>query len=188
MKKRIFNVIELILQLAAIALLFIDGAYICHNNTHTFSYIQGVASPAMIAKTFLFFAINAILCIVSIFSKSKKRDNLWHVALPFVNIVALFLVGSTIEHECLYNHVLSTMWVTISTTFYIILAILIAIVFVSFIKRSVVPKEEKQSQQIINNIAETTNADELKKYKDLLDSGAITQEEYDTKKKELLGL
>lgn len=31
-------------------------------------------------------------------------------------------------------------------------------------------------------------ADELKKYKELLDSGAITQEEFDTKKKELLGL
>ena len=34
---------------------------------------------------------------------------------------------------------------------------------------------------------ESTKADELKKYKELLDSGAITQEEYDNKKKELLG-
>ena len=31
-------------------------------------------------------------------------------------------------------------------------------------------------------------ADELKKYKDLLDSGVITQEEFDAKKKQLLGL
>ena len=31
-------------------------------------------------------------------------------------------------------------------------------------------------------------ADELKKYKELLDAGAITQEEFDTKKKQLLGL
>jgi len=31
-------------------------------------------------------------------------------------------------------------------------------------------------------------ADEIKKYKDLLDSGAITQEEFDMKKKQLLGL
>ncbi len=31
-------------------------------------------------------------------------------------------------------------------------------------------------------------ADEIKKYKDLLDSGIITQEEFDAKKKELLGL
>ena len=42
--------------------------------------------------------------------------------------------------------------------------------------------------------AETVNgatlgiADELKKYKELLDSGVITQEEFDAKKKQLLGL
>lgn len=34
----------------------------------------------------------------------------------------------------------------------------------------------------------TSNADELKKYKDLLDSGVITQEEFDAKKKQILGL
>lgn len=33
-----------------------------------------------------------------------------------------------------------------------------------------------------------SNADELKKYKDLLDSGVITQAEFDAKKKQLLGL
>jgi len=33
-----------------------------------------------------------------------------------------------------------------------------------------------------------SNADELRKYKELLDSGAITQEEYNGKKKQLLGL
>ena len=32
------------------------------------------------------------------------------------------------------------------------------------------------------------NIDDLKKYKDLLDAGIITQEEFDTKKKQLLGL
>ncbi|MCI7233281.1 MAG: SHOCT domain-containing protein [Oscillospiraceae bacterium] len=32
------------------------------------------------------------------------------------------------------------------------------------------------------------NADELKKFKELLDAGAISQEEYDSKKKQLLGL
>lgn len=34
----------------------------------------------------------------------------------------------------------------------------------------------------------STDADELKKYKDLLDAGAITQEEFDSKKKQILGL
>ncbi len=34
----------------------------------------------------------------------------------------------------------------------------------------------------------TSNADELKKYKELMDCGAISQEEFDAKKKQLLGL
>jgi hypothetical protein len=36
--------------------------------------------------------------------------------------------------------------------------------------------------------AVVSNADEIKKYKELLDCGAITQEEFDIKKKQLLGL
>lgn len=35
---------------------------------------------------------------------------------------------------------------------------------------------------------EVSNADELKKYKELLDSGIITQEDFDAKKKQILGL
>ena len=33
-----------------------------------------------------------------------------------------------------------------------------------------------------------SSADEIKKYKELLDMGVITQEEFDAKKKQLLGL
>lgn len=43
-------------------------------------------------------------------------------------------------------------------------------------------------QPIVNDTVIGSNADELKKYKDLLDSGIITQEEFDAKKKQLLGL
>ena len=37
-------------------------------------------------------------------------------------------------------------------------------------------------------IGALSNADELKKFKDLLDAGIISQEEFDAKKKDLLGL
>jgi hypothetical protein len=46
-----------------------------------------------------------------------------------------------------------------------------------------------------NNVARTANvvnqisqADELKKYKELLDNNVITQEEFDKKKKQILNL
>lgn len=47
---------------------------------------------------------------------------------------------------------------------------------------------EDKPTEIISSKEKGSEADELKKFKDLLDMGAITQEEFDAKKKELLGL
>lgn len=49
-------------------------------------------------------------------------------------------------------------------------------------------QEKKSIIKLDDNIDKYTNADELKKYKELLDSGVISQEEFDAKKKQLLGL
>lgn len=47
---------------------------------------------------------------------------------------------------------------------------------------------EREREQAKNINTTYSAADELKKYKDLLDAGAITQEEYDVKKKQLLNM
>lgn len=51
-------------------------------------------------------------------------------------------------------------------------------------------KEEyaKEQQSVSAGNSSISSADELKKFKELLDNGVITQEEFDTKKKQLLGL
>ena len=46
----------------------------------------------------------------------------------------------------------------------------------------------KNAEHVVNISTTQSNADELKKYKDLLDAGIITQEEFAAKKKQLLGL
>lgn len=46
----------------------------------------------------------------------------------------------------------------------------------------------KEARQPKVAVAPTSAADELKKFKELLDMGVITQEEFDAKKKQLLGL
>ncbi len=46
----------------------------------------------------------------------------------------------------------------------------------------------KNTKNTVTVNTELSNADELKKYKELFDSGVITQEEFDAKKKQLLGL
>lgn len=49
-------------------------------------------------------------------------------------------------------------------------------------------QKEKAKEVAPVTIAQSDEADQLRKYKDLLDSGVITQEEFDAKKKQLLGL
>ena len=49
-------------------------------------------------------------------------------------------------------------------------------------------KEAKKPIETIQATQNLSNADEIKKYKELLDMGIISQEEFDAKKKELLGL
>lgn len=54
-------------------------------------------------------------------------------------------------------------------------------------------QKEKSAAVPVTPVASTSNsssgtADELLKYKELLDNGVLTQEEFDTKKKQLLGL
>lgn len=48
-------------------------------------------------------------------------------------------------------------------------------------------ERQKKSEQAGNSPA-ASNAEELKKFKELLDSGVISQQEFDAKKKQLLGL
>ena len=48
--------------------------------------------------------------------------------------------------------------------------------------------EKKTPEVIIQDTVKTDEADQIKKYKDLLDSGVISQEEFDAKKKQLLSL
>lgn len=48
--------------------------------------------------------------------------------------------------------------------------------------------DKKKSEQIKSQNTVTGSADELKKYKELLDCGVISQEEFDAKKKQILGL
>lgn len=47
---------------------------------------------------------------------------------------------------------------------------------------------EREMQKANNSQPVTSSADELKKFKELLDMGVINQEEFDAKKKQLLGL
>ncbi|MCI7234266.1 MAG: SHOCT domain-containing protein [Oscillospiraceae bacterium] len=59
--------------------------------------------------------------------------------------------------------------------------------FVNAVNESI-SKNKSVPQNTVTTTASSSTTDELKKYKELLDSGVITQEEFDAKKKQLLGI
>lgn len=67
----------------------------------------------------------------------------------------------------------------------VLLAVFVVLAIV-FTKKG--PRQPKVVKIVETSTAAISSADEIKKLKDLCDSGVITQEEFDAKKKELLGL
>jgi hypothetical protein len=55
-------------------------------------------------------------------------------------------------------------------------------------KQLVIRQSDKKRDTVIKQEIPHSNAEELRKYKELLDLGVITQDEFDAKKKQLLGL
>ena len=181
MKKKIANAVQLVLLIVSFIVLNSENI----TDPGKFSAITFLRDwPSMLIPMYILYILCAVMCIISIISKSKHKDGKAHGAvaiLLFIYTMFFFCFFNSSDYNCKI----------IETDFPIGLfaGLLFAVIVVAFAKRSSLIADSKESQQtVVNNIQETTNADELKKYKDLLDNGAITQEEFDAKKKELLGL
>lgn len=185
MKKKIANGLELLLMLVSFILLWLPTLKIglaASNNTSliTDGSIIGFTERGRVYVIFFLYAVTALMCIISIIAKPEHRDGKMHIIMPILLFLYCASAGSyevgTVEQG--FKIVANNFPV------YLFLGLHLGIIIISIAKRSTLiaglpkPAEVKQ---------ESTKADELKKYKDLLDSGAITQEEYDAKKKELLG-
>ncbi len=94
-------------------------------------------------------------------------------------IVAEFTVGWTYE-------VGSSIWVhdvfNPAALIFVVIGLIIGILIGIFSKRLLLTIKESKNTQT------DSNADEINKLKNLLDNGVITQEEFEAKKKQLLGL
>lgn len=196
-KKRQLNLIEFIVQIVTlVSFIVIPSATmysgsisstsdsITHTTSTTTTSMGGyllLNAPVFLFLILGFMAVNAIICLVSVLGNSTDRDGKAHVAFA---IVAGFLCFWSL----ITDFTSSPVHLEISVL-YKAFAILcsIAIVVIAVIKRSsrIVPAVEKSATTIIQA---ASSADELKKYKELLDSGVITQEEFDAKKKQLMGL
>lgn len=166
------NMIEVVLQIAFLICLFFQ---VTRWTVSFVDYLVGLIAIAILA-----------LLIMQAVSKGNKSNQLYVVFLPIIEIV-LFLGAAVLGRR------IETLFVSklASTGSYILFYITIAILLL--LTGIAIPTYFKanklgiiEEQPAVNNISHAGNADELKKLKSLLDCGAITEEEFQTKKVELL--
>lgn len=191
-KKKILNLIELLVHIPLLAVICIlpyvnirqgtgwpDVVAVPGDYTLV-EYLIQFPNWALMAFVVLI-VLNAAICIGSIFMKTQKKDGAVHIVLPIIFLVIWFFFYNA-AYEPGYD-------ITIYPLGRSIVIILMAIiVFLAVLKRSNFVFSQDNSPAVIIPQSNTSNADELKKYRDLLDSGVISQEEFDAKKKQLLGL
>lgn len=184
MKKRIANIVEIVLILISYGMLWLPLVSLQYTKMMRELPVSvspmGLNTKATVCVITIVCLINIVMCMFSIFTKKEYKDGIVHVIMPIVMFFYLasmnsFSVGKIIgEWTVVENRFPST----------ILLICMVCVIVVSIVKRSPLivglPKVEVKSTG--------TNADELQKYKNLLDTGAITQEEFDAKKKQLLDL
>lgn len=207
--KRIFNIFHALLQLAALVMLHTQPLAVYWEETHYNVYgtliqgstggisyeqmMEGMPILGIIATGLLVCGI--VICFVSAIRKSTERDGVIHSILPififlfnwiFVAWLGLYNVDG-VAGSYVDSHYTQT---TMMPIWNIIQIMLLVSIVLGFVKRSkaFAPRKETAPVQVTNSTPEINTARELKMYKELLDEGTITQEEFDAKKKQLLGL
>lgn len=215
--RRIFNMIQIILLIAAAVMIvtcdyadFSQYKYIAdttngityrvtdefrylaktpvNEGTVTFSTLQK-GDPLWAALSLGSIGLSILASLASIIRKSNDRDGLLHLLLPVLNIYTFFSFAQMLELSSNmkegYFNILSY-----SSMPWTVMGIFATVFFLAFVKRSkLFNRKDAVKVELANpQPASASNADELKKYKELLDNGVISQEEFETKKKQLLGL
>lgn len=203
-KKRIMNIISAVLQTVAL-LLFVFCPYAKYTIAPNFKITNpdiiflttdngtldfmdffscgGMKIYGILGAAFLLLGV--VMCVISAIRNDYRRDGFSHVLVSVISflIVAcgIFLLIERVSTVVNTGVINGFAWKSIFS--------LIGISFViNLVKRSnlIVPAKPRKPAVVVQK--SNSNADELKKYKELLDSGVISQEEFDAKKKQLLDM
>lgn len=200
-KKRMYNLTEFILQALFLVSIYVIpfGTIDRFNSAGSATISDHSAAVGDYAGYLLviFSFLNAIICLVSVFSNSSDKDGKTHVIFPIITLffgcMLLFGEQSTptdIDDFIIIIHPLYKIICLLIMLTNIVLAILKRKTSTSG-KTQQTLKNDTVSTEIPAEESETkteTSYDDIKKLKELLDIGAITQEEFESKKKELLNI
>lgn len=140
--------------------------------------------------------IMIVYCLAELFFEEKIKSNnivaKTAVVVPIFSFVVgliMIIIANDFFKEFTYQGQVRHVNVSATVLAYVELAILVIIPLIEFYKQfKCVDQPKLVATSIVNQKNMQSGAEELKKYKELLDMGAITEEEFEAKKKQLLDL
>jgi len=129
--------------------------------------------------------LGTVMCLISALRNNSNRDGVSHTIVSFLS---LLVVGWVIVMMGLMCDRAETFCVITANNLSVrvIFILLGSAVVCNMLKRSSLITPKAKKKVVVQRNEPISHADELKKYKELLDSGIISQEEFDAKKKQLL--
>lgn len=212
MEKKRFNIAEIIIYIIVLVLCWVDGTYnnIARSMQGSFSSstslsfvdcsIDCLTMDDIIFPVGWIFIALVLITLVMFFMETlqiKKVKKEILVALPIISLIAFLAISAYVDSlsggSFWYNGDLRRSHLKMGILFYIeVILLLICFAFSvlsNFPNSKVLMRFRAKGLTVKRDSAENgvrlETADELKELKDLLDAGVITQEEFETKKKQL---
>lgn len=180
MKKKILNAVELLFLFATFVVLNMKTIEVVSSAvpTEATQFVSTISlwkNYLLSYPIYFFYVVIAVMCVVSIITKSEYREGRIHSILPIIWFVLVTIRLIVTQGE-------TRTWIIVSSERFpqeVFMFFAVGVVVLGFVKRAsfIVGKSKVQNK---------SNAEELAKYKELLDAGVLTQEEFNKKKKELL--
>ena len=212
MEKKRFNIAEIIIYIIVLVLCWVDGTYnnIARSMQGSFSSstslsfvdcsIDCLTMDDIIFPVGWIFIALVLITLVMVFMETlqiKKVKKEILLALPIISLIAFLAISAYVDSlsggSYWYNGDLRRSHLEMGILFYIeVILLLICFAFSvlsNFPNSKVLMRFRAKGLTVKRDSAENgvrlETADELKELKDLLDAGVITQEEFETKKKQL---
>ena len=202
MSKKRISLIQAIIQLVALVSLFLPISFTrCYTILYplkTYQYGESVfealdwTDHTFLALLLIFIGVvNVAYFVLRFATKLPQLKKKYCIAFPCIVLPFLVLSVIAVENykwrssDFSSSVVYGTAW-----GFYLVCAFYLSIIFLELYKHFSKLEEESEPRKPLTTtiVQHSSPADEIKKYQDLFNAGIITQEEFDAKKKELLGL
>ncbi len=169
--KKIINIVEVVLLIVTFIIAHLSiFIFETGGRASLFGMLHGYVFE--LYPLYFYYIIIVVMCVLSFLSKEGHKDSVFQGLVPILLLFAL--------NYALISH--TSEGVTVKSLFPIAVMELfvVGVIVLGFVKRASV----FTGTQTVK--AEASDSEELLRYKELLDAGAITQEEFDKKKKEIL--